>query len=146
MQWMLSIRQMNSNELDELQHRMEMVFHAHGRDAKAVIPLLHQRALRARREPFWFPVLMTNQELLAHLGASSDVASTTGTLSDVFGFGSIAGAAHEVARNGTFSRITGSRLLLLAWASAMLGRASGHYGERESAYRVELSRRGVFAP
>ena len=29
---------------------------------------------------------------------------------------------------------------------AILTQASGHYGDRESGYRIELNRRGVFVP
>ncbi len=71
---MLSIRLMTAEEHREMRRRVDLLSQ-HGRDAIVIGHALIQRAHRAIRAPFWFPALMTNEELVQHLTLSSDVAA-----------------------------------------------------------------------
>ncbi len=157
---LLSIRLMTPEEHREMRRRVDLLSH-HGPDALAIQATLCHRALRAIVEPFWFPCLMTNHELLAHLAISSDVAATagatslsvgaiglgTGAISTVAGRAATqasgAGLAANAARRSEISLLTGLWSVPAGLISSSAGVTSSHYGTRVNAYREELALRGV---
>ena len=131
MREMLTIRSMNSQQLTQLRHKMEILA-TRDRNLISIIGLLNHRARGVLYGSYWrYPELMTTNELVSHMTAAGDVSD-------------IAGAVNAPAGGATvvvpLPNILGAFLSNLSFFS---GVAVNHYRSRHEAYRIELALRGV---
>ena len=132
---MLQVRSMTRDEQRDLFQRIDELPEQFGRDWTVISGHLRGRLRRAIAEPFWYPAIMTDEELEAHLS----MARTVETIGEIGGVAAGAGpfvAAREPSVAGKIGR--GGPFAIAGFAADTINE---HYESRAEAYEAEQARR-----
>ena len=132
---MLQVRSMTNDEQRDLFRRIAELPERFGRDWTVVSGHLRGRLRRAIAEPFWYPAIMTDEELEAHrsMARTVETIGEFGRMAAGGGAGvaaGVPGGAGRIGRGGPF-----------AVAGFAADAIDEHYESRAEAYEAEQERR-----
>lgn len=133
---MLRVRGMPAEERRQLRRRIAELPERFGRDWNVVSGHLRGRMQRAIDEPFWFPAILTDEELESHRSMSR-------TLETIGEVGRISGPGAGAFAAGKQATILGSLGLAVPFvlATGASTVVDEHHESRAEAYEAEIRRR-----
>jgi hypothetical protein len=140
---MLSVRVMQTREKISLQIKLQHFGQLNSNTA-LLSNIMGQICFNILAEPQKFPALLTNLELFRLLNISENIGNSTSNFDFLLG-GATAAASGAQAGRAVTSRAASTFAGALGAYVGMLANTTGnHYGSYATAYKLELTRRGVY--